>query len=256
MSDTSERQHGITTAVLTQDEGGNSRENVPSSISQMQKKAGLFLVSKDVSDNPRLPIKQNITPGSKKRNRKRVITDDEITHGGRTYRVNAKKSGLYAEILTRMIDQFEIAASLWSRVLVLRFDLHQDVYTADNLRISRFVKRLTTKLKRAYGFKKIGFTWVREQEKAKAQHYHFVLFLEGRRVRHSQRLIEIIREAWESPVGGYHVPHVPKPFYFGSRDEIADNVIYRISYLAKVRGKGYRPDQTKDYQTSRIKRPA
>lgn len=256
MSDRSERQHGFTTAVLTQNNDDDTRKNACSIISQIQKKTGLFLVSKDVSDNPKILREQNTTIGLKKRNRKRVITDDEITHGGRTYRVNAKKSGLYAEILTRIIDQFEIAASLWSRVLVLRFDLHQEVYSADNQRISRFVKRLTTKLKREYGFKKIGFAWVREQQRAKAQHYHFVLFLEGRRVRHSKRLIEIIRKAWESPVGGYHVPHVSKPFYFGSRDEIVEDVIYRISYLAKVRGKGYRPDQTKDYQTSRLKRPA
>jgi len=29
--------------------------------------------------------------------------------------------------------------------------------------------------------------------------------------------------------------------------------IYRLSYLAKVRGKGYRDSQAKDYQTSRLK---
>ena len=29
--------------------------------------------------------------------------------------------------------------------------------------------------------------------------------------------------------------------------------IYRISYLAKTRGKGYRDPQAKDYETSRLK---
>jgi hypothetical protein len=31
------------------------------------------------------------------------------------------------------------------------------------------------------------------------------------------------------------------------------DAIYRISYLAKVRGKGYRDPQAKDYGTSRLK---
>lgn len=253
MSHSCELSHGFTTAVLPQKNTPNARRGEKLFFPKLRKKPGLFLVSNEVSDNFYIPKEIIRARGSKTRNRKTVITADVITHKGRTYSVNAKKSGLYAEILTRMIDQFEIAASIWSRVFVLRFDLHQDLYTPDNKGISDFVKRITTKLKREYGFKKIGFTWVREQEKAKAQHYHFVLFLEGRRVRHSKRIIEIIKDAWESPVGGYSVPYVPKPFYFGSRDEIAENVIYRISYLAKARGKGCRPNQTKDYQTSRLK---
>jgi hypothetical protein len=244
---------GFATAVLTQKREAKPIAGKASSFSETAKKRGLLLVSKDSPDNP-LPEKQGKTKlGSKTRNRKTVTTDDHFTHNGISYRVNAKKSGLYVQPLKRMIEQFEIAASLWSRVMVLRFDLHQDFYTKDSKRVSDFVKRINTKLKREYGLKKIGFCWAREQEKAKAQHYHFVLFLEGRRVRQPKRLIEIIKQAWESPLGGHHMPYISRPSYFGTRNEIADKVIYRISYLAKARGKGYRPEQNKDYQCSRMK---
>lgn len=217
-------------------------------------KSGVYLlVSKDSPDIPS-PKKQGKTKrGSKTRNRKTITKKDFLEYKEVTYRVNPKKSGLYVETLRSMIDQFEIAASLWSRVFVLRFDLHQDFYTDDNRLVSKFIKRISTKLKREYGFKKIGFCWVREQERAKAQHYHCVLFLEGRKVQHSKRIMEFIKQAWESPSGDFHVPYISRPFYIGKRDEIADQVIYRISYLAKARGKGYRPPQTKDFQCSRLK---
>lgn len=244
--------HGFTTAVLPQKKEAKPIAGGASSFSEKPKKRGYLLVSKDSPDNP-LPKKQGKTKrGSKTRNRKTVTKNEFVTYKGVTYRVNPKKSGLYVETLRSMIDQFEIAASMWSRVFVLRFDLHQDFYTDNNKLVSKFIKRISIKLKREYGFKKIGFCWVREQEKAKAQHYHCVLFLEGRKVQHSKRIMEFIKHAWESPVGGFHVPYFSRPFYFGKRDEIADQVIYRISYLAKTRGKGYRPLQTKDFQCSRL----
>lgn len=244
--------HGFTTAVLPQKKEVKPIAGGASSFSETPKKRGYLLVSKDSPDNP-LPNKQGKTKrGSKTRNRKTVIRNEFITHKGVTYRVNPKKSGLYVETLRSMIEQFEVAASLWSRVFVLRFDLHQDFYTDKNKLVSKFFNRISTKLKREYGFKKIGFCWVREQERAKAQHYHCVLFLEGRKVQHSKRIMAFIKQAWESPLGGFHVPYFSRPFYFGKRDEIAEQVIYRISYLAKARGKGYRPPQTKDFQCSRL----
>lgn len=244
--------HGFATAVLTQEKEATSSWDGASLFSQMAKKQGYLLISKDTPDEPKRNKQQKRKRGLKTRNRKTVTNNDEITHNGVIYRVNARKSGLYIQMMKSIIDQFEAAARLWSRVFVLRFDLHQDFYTKDNKLVSKFIKRISTKLKREYDFKKIGFCWVREQERGKAQHYHCVLFLEGRKIQHSQRIMEFIKQAWESPLGGFHVPYFSRPFYFGKRDDIAEQVIYRISYLAKVRGKGYRPPQTKDFQCSRI----
>jgi hypothetical protein len=174
-------------------------------------------------------------------------------HSGKTYQVNSAKSGLYAEILKRIIEQFEIGLMKWKRVFVLRFDLHTHAFTYKNDRITAFRKRLFQKLKRHYGFKDIGFCWVREQERAKTQHYHFVLFLDGSLVRHSSKITPMIKSAWEDPTGTYTMPYIKHPFHFADSEDIIQEAIYRVSYLAKPRGKGYRPAQTKDFQCSRMK---
>lgn len=255
MSSQTNPLHGFTTAVLPQKKEAKPSAGGASSFSETVKKRGLFLLSKDAPDKPQLKKQDKSKRGSKTRNRKTVTKKDFIAHKGITYRVNAETSGIYVQTMRSIIDQFEVACGLWSRVFVLRFDLHQEFYTKDSKLVTDFFNRLITKLKREYGFKKIGYCWAREQERAKAQHYHCVLFLDGKLVRHSSRLRGFIKQAWESPLGGFHVPVIGKPFYIGKREEIAESVIYRISYLAKARGKGYRPAQNKDFACSRMRLP-
>ncbi|MFT6910275.1 MAG: hypothetical protein ACJAS1_007003, partial [Oleiphilaceae bacterium] len=127
------------------------------------------------------------------------------------------------------------------------------VYTKDNAIITAFRKRLNQRLKRYYGFKEIGSCWVREQERAKTQHYHFVLFLDGNLIRHSSKINEMVRAAWDDGTGTYTMPHIPRPYHFVDSEDTMQDAIYRVSYLAKPRGKGYRPPQTKDFQCSRMK---
>jgi len=46
------------------------------------------------------------------------------------------------------------------------------------------------------------------------------------------------------------------PYYFIDKHNLEDErkeVIKRVSYLGKTRGKGYRNPQAKDYSTSRLK---
>jgi len=226
-------------------------------VSETALKARLFLLSNvEASKNKPLEVvvnKRVTTKPKRTHNRKRVIFEDTFSHNGKTYRVNSSKSGLYAEILKPMIDQFEIGLKKWRRVFVLRFDLHTHVFTKNNVRITAFRKRLFQKLKRYYGFKEIGSCWVREQERAKSQHYHFVLFLDGNLIRHSSIINEMIRAAWDDGTGTYTMPHIKHPFHFVDREGITQEAMYRVSYLAKPRGKGYRPPQTKDFQCSRMK---
>lgn len=249
----SKQLHGFDTAVLTQECEVKPISGEASSLSEMDKTSRLFLVSKD------LPVKDQTIDYKKrkqKHNRKKVIFSDVINHNGRSYRVNSAKSGLYAEILAKIIEQFEVASHKWGRVFVLRFDLHGHYYSGDNKRITSFRKRLFQRLKREYGFNEIGFCWVREMERSTAQHYHWVLFLDGNLIRHSSKINRMIKDAWEDETGAYHVPVIKRPFYFGRAEDIAQDVIYRVSYLAKARGKGYRDKQAKDYQTSRMNKGA
>jgi len=53
-----------------------------------------------------------------------------------------------------------------------------------------------------------------------------------------------------------HMPVIQNPFYYIDKNNITTErpeAIKRLSYLAKVRGKGYRKPQAKDYVASRLK---
>lgn len=195
----------------------------------------------------------NPTKPERTNNKKKVTFDSVILHKEMEYRICQADNGVYSKILHKLILQFEVAQEKWGRVFVLRFDLHIDHFTDDNKVISLFSCALKKRLKRNYAFKDISFCWVREQERAKSQHYHCVLFLDGDLIQNSTKIIPMIKETWERPAGGYHVPTIKNPFYFVDNEQAAQEAIYRVSYLAKTRGKGYRPPQTKDYQCSRMK---
>lgn len=167
---------------------------------------------------------------------------------------NGEDKGVYLEILTRIINQLDTAYAIHKRLLVLRFDLHLNHYTSNNEVISKFLKRTKQWLSREYKMKDIGYAWARELERAKAQHYHCVLFIDGDKIQHPSKLIKQIKKTWSD---NGHMPVIKNPFYFIDKDNYQEErakVIDRISYLAKTRGKRYREPQTKDYGASRLKK--
>ena len=176
-----------------------------------------------------------------------------IEINGETLKVNAgKKKGIYKEIIKRFVSQLDITFSIHKRLLVYRIDLHTNFFTPDNKIISKFMNRLKQFLKRNYGLDKIGYIWVREQERSKKQHYHLALLLDGNKIRHPKRLNARIKEMW-LPHG--YTPVILNPYYFINKHnhtQMREDAIYRVSYLAKVRGKRHRDKQTKDYQSSRL----
>ena len=171
-----------------------------------------------------------------------------------TIKVNAGATkGIYKEIIERFIGQFDIAFKVHKRLLVHRVDLHLNKFSSNNKVISTFVNRLKQWLKRNYGLDKIGYIWVREQDRSDKQHYHLALLLDGDKIRHPKRLNKQIKEMW-LPLG--HVPVTLNPYYTidkHNHNKTRAEIIERVSYLAKVRGKRIRDKQTKDYQTSRLR---
>jgi hypothetical protein len=126
-------------------------------------------------------------------------------------------------------------------------------FTDTNRIISVFQRKLFKLIKSKYRIKDIGYCWVREMEKAKQQHYHYAIFLDGKQIRYPNKLLDLIQEKWML-AGGGHV-HTPKNcFYMIHKDDfqVKQQLIYRISYQSKGRGKGYRGSQTKDYGMSRL----
>ena len=185
-----------------------------------------------------------------------ISRNKAITVNGKTWWVNSAKSGLYTKQLTMMINQIDNMLGYHSKLLVIRFDLRLYEYTPDNKIITVFNRRLFKWLTRKYEVSRIGFAWCREKETAKQQHYHYVLLLDGHKIRHPHEILLRIKEIWETQLDGSM--YTPKNCYYNIHRNDRKNIqdaIWRISYLAKARGKGYRDKQAKDYSTSRLKAP-
>ena len=189
----------------------------------------------------------------RRNNRKTIWLDEQFEYNGEILTIQQGKQGVYIEMLNKTIEQLDIALQIHKRVLVHRFDLHVNYYEGNSNRLSRFMNRLKQWIKRNYGIIDIGSIWVREREESKEQHYHLALYLDGNKIQHPKKLNAQIKEMW-TPHG--HMPIIPKPYYYIDKDNLKTrrlDAIYRVSYLAKVRGKGYRDEQAKDSGTSRLK---
>lgn len=190
-------------------------------------------------------------------NRKHITYSDYYQLDGVVYPINTTiRSGCFTPILKAGISQLNIAYEKWGRVMVYIFGLHQTEKTDDSKAISSFINdRLKYHLAKRYNLDELGYLWVREHEKAKSQHYHMVLFLDGDKIQHSQGLAVLLKRLWESREG-QTISYVKNSFYYVTEFEqlnANDGPVNRLSYLAKERGKGYRQPQAKDYQTSRLK---
>jgi len=194
-----------------------------------------------------------MTKRKRKRNRKKEHYGSLININGEQLEINSTDTlGVYPIIIEKMVQELDKAIHLYKRVFVLRFDLHLNHYSDDNKEISTFMKAQVQRIKRKYKTKYVGYVWVREMERAKTQHYHCAFFIDGDRLRTSNVLNQQIKAKWYK---NGHRSVVPKPFYFIDKhnyEEKRKEVIHRLSYLAKVRGKGYRSPQAKDYSTSRL----
>jgi hypothetical protein len=182
-----------------------------------------------------------------------ITKDKAITVNGQTWWVNSAGSGLITHAIKSMINQVDAMLSHHSKIHIIRFDLRVYEYTDSNGIITAFNRRLHKWLKRKYNLKRVGFMWCRELETAKQQHYHYALIVDGHKVNYPSEINDKVKELWRQLDGS---AYFPDNCYYniqrGSHDSI-QAAIWRISYLAKARGKGYKPDQTKNYGTSRIK---
>ena len=177
---------------------------------------------------------------------------------------SSETKGIYPNIIEKIVEQLDICLAIHKRVLVVRFDLSLDKYSGDNHTISTFINRQKQRMFKTYGVKRIGHIgheWVREQEESKQQHYHVALFLDGNKIQHPSALLQLIKAKWYKH-GRLWIPkkkHVDDDgcFYFIDQKkkdfkEQRGKVIYRLSYLGKTRGKGYKDVQAKNYSVSRL----
>jgi len=186
---------------------------------------------------------------------KRVINTPSIVLAGQELEINASpKYGCYVEILERMKQQIDAMLSYHSRVIMVRVDLHIEDYQPDNTVVSSFLRTLRKRLLSKYGLKRLGFVWVREKERAKSQHYHLALFIDACKVQRPHNIISKVETLWQSR--SHPKPFTPKNCYYIIKRDEPETLIkpfQRLSYFAKVRGKGYKNKTANDFSTSRIK---
>lgn len=178
------------------------------------------------------------------------VTYQSIYHyQGVGYPINASISnGCYTAALSQMIRRIIGAVERYGRVLFIRFDLSMGDNATTSERLSVFLKQVGRYTSREYQTR-LEYVWAREKEKAKCQHYHVALIIDGDKLCHPSRLLDELRELWNRKGGRLWIPE--NCYQMTERHNMPD-IIRRVSYLAKVRGKGYRPDGARDFGWSRL----
>ena len=78
--------------------------------------------------------------------------------------------------------------------------------------------------------------------------------MDGNKVKAPHTLIETAQWYWEALYEGSLCWPMERCYYRLTRDdtELIQQAIYHISYLAKARGKGHKPSQSKNFGISRL----
>lgn len=140
---------------------------------------------------------------------------------------------------TKMIRQVETLSNKYSKLLVVRIDLHvpDDVWLYDSKLIDKLLKKIR---KTTYKDHLAGYFWVLEREKKKKGHYHIVFFLDGQQRQSQWAAQDMIEGCWQRVVSGGTI-HRTKGAGTGmllrSDQQKRGATIYALSYLCKKRGK-------------------
>ncbi len=168
------------------------------------------------------------------------------------------KGGIDTRNLRRIFQQVDVMLYKFSRICIFRFDLRPVEHSPNNDQMPTFRRRLLKRLDTKYGISSdnVAYCWCREQEKAKGQHYHWLLIVDGKKIRSMRPDIgigELIIDVYKKLDGSAHLAgcHYLKRGDF-NKQKIALN---RLSYLAKTRGKGYAGTKVKNFASSKVQYP-
>ncbi|UQZ88010.1 hypothetical protein C4J81_01765 [Deltaproteobacteria bacterium Smac51] len=177
--------------------------------------------------------------------------------------------GCRTDILDRLCRLMTFYTQKHNKTLFIRFDLRfPEHFTVpeDNTILSKFLDSFKTKLTRM-GLSP-SYLWVREQSREKHQHYHLVLLLNGSLVQNFYHILQLAEYYWGLALGCdasglvdfclYSRNGLPQSNGLMLRRNTLDFVpafqtcFHWASYLAKENTKGYGPQWTKEYGSSRI----
>ncbi len=168
------------------------------------------------------------------------------------------EGGIDTRNLNRIFQQVDVMLHKFSRICILRFDLKPVEHSPNNDQMSTFRRRLLKRLKSKYGMKndKIAYCWCREHEKAKGQHYHWLLIIEGKKINNfrpetgiGELIIDIYKKLdGTATLAGFH--NVKRGDFNKQKRALS-----HLSYLAKTRGKGYAGAKVKNFASSKVQYP-
>jgi hypothetical protein len=191
------------------------------------------------------------------------------------YKINTgPNKSIYPAILIPALEQIDAMLSHHNKVYLLRFDLHlpnTDTPISDaegKALISAFFKSIKEKLstKKEGSLARVAYQWAFEVEKAKKGHYHCWIAVDGNKkqkpgsIKDKSGLIGLVTREWQKissgtvRLAGEHQEDKGHKLRRGD-EKAKDNCIRHISYLAKVRSKGYGGERkgSSNYGTSRLK---
>jgi hypothetical protein len=166
--------------------------------------------------------------------------------------------GIDTRNLNRIFQQVDVMLYKYSRIFILRFDLRPVEHSPNNDQMGVFRRRLLKRLEAKYNIatSDMAFCWCREQEKAKGQHYHWFLIVDGKKIRSmvpSAGIGELIIDIYNKLDGSVHLAG----YHNVNRSDIdkQKKALYHLSYLAKTRGKGYAGTKVKNFASSKTQYP-
>lgn len=196
--------------------------------------------------------------------------ETELEINGRLLPINTYNGtkSCYVEMLHAIDDQMTAMLSHYSRVLMVRVDVHVTGRDPNNEVISDYIRRMRRWVKDKYKTPRMGYVWCRELSTDKQLHYHVILLIHGQNVSTGHAITEKSRQIAEHHAHrGYRcVPYLPTPKKGAADDKrqyrmikqgdaaAYDKAFYHASYLAKSRTKDKknRSPKAKNFSTSRI----
>ncbi|WP_414931495.1 inovirus-type Gp2 protein [Vibrio europaeus] len=161
--------------------------------------------------------------------------------------------GWYPKILKTLAIQVDVALQSLKSIVVTRFEVFVKEFTKNNAVISHLTRVIKSHFARSFENLVVGYLWVREQGLQERQHYHWVLFVDGKRVS-PRRLKEMLMEL--SNRLAFYTFSLTKNGRFIVKnvgDKQFKSLLKRASYLAKTRTKDKKTIGAHDYGASRLR---
>lgn len=184
---------------------------------------------------PQKPVINNITRSTVYPD---IQANGEFLYDGVLWPVMPEESRQNTRIMNSLFRTIDKTYSSSSRFLAIRYDFHLPQYTPDNRVITEFHQLLIPALRKLYPKNFARMFWVREQNQAPAQHYHYLLMVDGNHVRHPLKINKLVENYWKIATGG--TVWFPKHCYYSVRrndTEALTALLLRVSYFAKRHSK-------------------